>query len=83
MGVLPQRRVPLNDRSHRSVGASSRGRGLLDSPVQYEGDEPGMRRMRKCRWIIGTATIVIGFWMLIVIGIKYGGRNDVDRNVKG
>jgi hypothetical protein len=39
--------------------------------------------MRKWRWIIGTATMVVGFWMLIVIGIKYGGRNDVNRNLEG
>jgi hypothetical protein len=82
-GVLPQRHVLLHDRSHRGVGTLPRGRGLLASSVQYEGDESRVRRMRKWRWIIGTATMVVGFWMLIVIGIKYGGRNDVNRNLEG
>jgi hypothetical protein len=77
MGVLPQRRVPVDGHGLRD---GERGRGLMNSPVQQHGsDALRTKQLKKWRWIIGTSTIVIGFWMLIVIGIRYGGRSDVNR----
>jgi hypothetical protein len=77
MGVLPERRVPLDNQGHRDIG----GRGLMDSPVPEEWNSE--RRKRKYWWVVGTLGIVVVLWMLIVMGIKIGDRNDVGRNVKG
>jgi hypothetical protein len=76
MGVLPERRVPLDSHGHRDIG----GRGLMDSPVPEEWNSE--RRKRKYWWIVGTLAIVVVLWMLIVMGIKIDDKNDVRRNVK-
>jgi hypothetical protein len=56
MGTLPERRYALD------------GAGV----VRDEAQPVPRRWKKKVWWIVGTAVIVIGFWVLIVLGMKLG-----------